>query len=132
MITRRRLITGGIVAAAASFRSWRTAAAGADTTFEVTHSDAEWRKLLTPYQFAVLRREGTEPPFTSALLHEERRGTFACAGCGLALFSSTTKFESRTGWPSFWAPLETAIGWTRDVSFGTYHEKQRGGATRLR
>ena len=82
----------------------------------VVRSDAEWRKLLTPQQYAVLREEGTEPPFTSPLLHEERRGTFACAGCGLDLFSSTTKFDSGTGWPSFWAPLDDAVNTKEDRS----------------
>ena len=86
--------------------------------FEVTRSDAEWRALLTPEQYAVLRQEGTERPYTSALNDEHRRGTFACAGCGLALFSSETKFESGTGWPSFWAPLDGAVGSERDASFG--------------
>ena len=66
-------------------------------------------KLLTPDQYAVLRHEATERPFSSPLLHEERRGTFACAGCDLDLFSSTTKFDSGTGWPSFWAPLDKAV-----------------------
>ena len=103
--------------AAAFGAACRTATAGAPA-FEVTHSDAEWRKLLTPDQFAVLRREATEAPFTSALLHEARRGTFACAGCDLPLFSSTTKFDSRTGWPSFWAPLEKAVGTTTDMTLG--------------
>jgi peptide-methionine (R)-S-oxide reductase len=119
MITRRHLIAGGVVGAAAAFSSaWRTASASPVATFEVTRGDAEWRKLLTPDQYAVLRHEATERPFTSALLHEERRGTFACAGCDLALFSSTTKFDSRTGWPSFWAPLEKAVGTTTDMSLG--------------
>jgi peptide-methionine (R)-S-oxide reductase len=120
MITRRRLIAGGIAGAAATaFGSvWRTAAAGAKETFEVTHTDAEWRKLLTADQYAVLRHEATERPFSSPLLHEERRGIFACAGCNLDLFSSTTKYDSRTGWPSFWAPLEKAVGTTRDMSLG--------------
>ena len=114
MISRRRFLAGGagLVAAFAAVR--RTI--GAD--FEVTHTDEEWRKLLTPDQFAVLRREETEPPFSSPLDHEKRRGTFACAGCRLPLFSSTTKFDSGTGWPSFWAPLDNAVGTTRDLSFG--------------
>jgi peptide-methionine (R)-S-oxide reductase len=86
--------------------------------FEVTHTDEEWRKLLTPAQFEVLRQSGTEQPFTSALLEEHRRGNFACAGCDLDLFSSTTKFESGTGWPSFWAPLENAVGTEEDTSYG--------------
>ena len=122
MITRRDLIVGGVAGAAGAFGlSWRASsegAAGAGTTFEVTHTDAEWRKLLTPDRYQVLRHEATERPFTSPLLHEQRRGTFACAGCDLPLFSSTTKFESGTGWPSFWAPLEKAIGTSKDVSLG--------------
>jgi peptide-methionine (R)-S-oxide reductase len=120
MITRRRLIASGGAAAAAAFSApwWRTTAAGAATTFEVTHSDAEWRKLLTADQYAVLRHEATERPFSSPLDHESRRGTFACAGCDLALFSSTTKFDSRTGWPSFWTPLEKAVGTTPDTTLG--------------
>ena len=75
--------------------------------YEVTHTDAEWRKLLTPAQYDVLREAGTELPFTSPLLNEHRTGTFACAGCDLPLYSSKTKFDSGTGWPSFWAPLPT-------------------------
>ena len=86
--------------------------------FEVTHTDAEWRKLLTPDQYAVLRQEATERPFTSPLLHEKRRGTFACAGCALDNFSSATKFESGTGWPSFWAPIEKAVITKKDSSLG--------------
>jgi peptide-methionine (R)-S-oxide reductase len=86
--------------------------------YEVTHTDAEWRKLLTPAQFDVLRKEGTERPFTSALLDEHRNGIFACAGCDLPLFSSKTKFDSGTGWPSFWAPLDGAADEAQDRSFG--------------
>jgi peptide-methionine (R)-S-oxide reductase len=85
---------------------------------QITHTDEEWRKLLTADQYAVLRQEGTERPFSSPLLHEERRGVFACAGCGLDLFSSTTKFDSHTGWPSFWAPLDNAVVTKEDRSFG--------------
>ncbi len=128
MITRRRLIVGGAVGMAAAFTSACRAVSvrgvatpvstDAAVTFEVTHTDAEWRKLLTPEQFAVLRQAGTEPPFTSPLLNEERSGTFACVGCALALFSSTTKYDSQTGWPSFWSPLENAVGTTRDTSIG--------------
>jgi peptide-methionine (R)-S-oxide reductase len=106
----------GLAAAAVSPRC---VVAAENETFAVTHTDDEWRKLLTPDQFAVLRKSATERPFTSALLHEKRRGNFACAGCDLDLFSSTTKYDSRTGWPSFWAPLENAVGASRDTSFGT-------------
>ena len=69
-------------------------------------------------QYAVLRQGATERPFTSQLLDEHRRGTFACAGCALDLFSSTTKYDSRTGWPSFWAPLTDAVGAEEDASLG--------------
>lgn len=86
--------------------------------FEVVHTDAEWRKLLTADQYDVLRQEGTEAPFTSPLLHEKQRGNFACAGCDLDAFSSSTKFDSGTGWPSFWAPIDKAVATTRDTSFG--------------
>jgi peptide-methionine (R)-S-oxide reductase len=120
MISRRILLTSGAagLAVVALGAVWRGASAGTAETFQVTHTDAEWHKLLTPDQYAVLRESGTERPFTSPLLHEERAGTFGCAGCGLDLFSSTTKFDSGTGWPSFWAPLPNAVGTTQDSSFG--------------
>ena len=119
MTTRRVLIVGGAAAVGAAL-FWRRhpGAADAAETFAVVHDEAEWRKLLSPDQFAVLRESGTERPFTSPLLHEERPGLFACAGCDLDAFSSATKFDSGTGWPSFWAPLEKAVGETRDASFG--------------
>ena len=79
-------------------------------------TEAEWRTKLTPAQFSVLRKHGTERPFTSPLNDEKRKGTFACAGCDLPLFSSDTKFDSGTGWPSFWQPLANAIGSTEDRS----------------
>jgi peptide-methionine (R)-S-oxide reductase len=85
---------------------------------DVTLDDAEWRRRLTPEQYDILRRDGTEPPFSSPLLHETRRGVFTCAGCARDLFSSETKYDSGTGWPSFWAPLSGAVGETRDASFG--------------
>ncbi|MEA2720667.1 MAG: peptide-methionine (R)-S-oxide reductase [Candidatus Eremiobacteraeota bacterium] len=82
----------------------------------VTHSDEEWRKLLPPESYAVLRHEGTERPFSSPLDDEKRAGTFACAGCDLPLFSSKTKFDSGTGWPSFYAPLPNAVATKTDGS----------------
>jgi peptide-methionine (R)-S-oxide reductase len=91
-----------------------TSAAKADETFEITHSDAEWRTLLMRDQYAVLRQQGTERPYSSPLDHEKRPGTFACAGCDLPLFSSKTKFDSQTGWPSFWQPLDNAVGTSED------------------
>ncbi len=106
-------------------RAWRLGGgcrspvgARAAATFEVTHTDAEWQAMLSPAAYAVLREEGTEPPFTSELLDEHRKGTFTCAGCALALFSSDTKFESGTGWPSFWQPLDNAVATDADSSFG--------------
>jgi peptide-methionine (R)-S-oxide reductase len=116
MITRRIFIG----AAAASPWMLKTAELRSQDRrpFEVTHSDEEWRKLLTPDQFTILRQSGTERPYTSALLHEHRRGNFACAGCDLDLFSSATKYDSGTGWPSFWAPLDNAIATETDTSYG--------------
>ena len=88
-----------------------------DKTFEVTKSDAEWRAQLTPEQYRVLREHGTERAGTSPLDKQYAKGTFSCAACGLSLFSSDTKFDSRTGWPSFWKPLDDAVGTTSDRSF---------------
>jgi peptide-methionine (R)-S-oxide reductase len=82
----------------------------------VTHTDAEWRKILSPDAYDVLRQEGTERPFSSPLDRETRAGTYACAGCALPLFSSKTKFDSGTGWPSFWAPLPHAVETKNDTS----------------
>jgi peptide-methionine (R)-S-oxide reductase len=121
MLTRRAVLSGGIcgfaVLSGGAVLAPRIAWSAAED--HVTHTDEEWRELLTPEQYAVLRHDGTERPFTSPLLHEARRGDFACAGCDLDLFSSTTKYDSRTGWPSFWAPLENAIVTKPDHSFGT-------------
>jgi peptide-methionine (R)-S-oxide reductase len=77
-------------------------------------TNAQWRERLTPEQFDVLRREGTERPGSSPLNAERRAGTYACAGCGLPLFSSRTKYESGTGWPSFWEPLDGAVNTKTD------------------
>ena len=82
--------------------------------FEITRTEAEWREVLTPAQFDVLRDHGTERPGSSPLNDEHRPGTYRCAGCDLPLFSSETKFESRTGWPSFTAPLPNAVGTSED------------------
>jgi peptide-methionine (R)-S-oxide reductase len=120
MLTRRFLLMNSAIGLATwlSLSRFVTVSAAAEA-FQVAHTDAEWRKLLTPDQYAVLRQSATEPPFTSPLLDEHRPGVFACAGCDLGLFSSETKFESGTGWPSFWAPLnEQAAGTTRDTTLG--------------
>ena len=87
-------------------------------TFKVTHTDEEWHKLLTPEQYVVMRRHGTEPPGSCALLHEKRAGTFTCAGCGQPLFKSQVKFESGTGWPSFNTPVEGSVEEIADRSYG--------------
>jgi peptide-methionine (R)-S-oxide reductase len=84
----------------------------------VTRTDAEWRKLLTPEQHAVMRRFGTEPAGSCALNHETRAGTFSCAGCGQPLFVSGTKYESHTGWPSFYEPVVGAVGHKKDPLYG--------------
>ena len=84
--------------------------------FEVARSDEEWRRILSPEQYRVLRDHGTERAGTSPLDHEKRAGTFVCAGCDLPLFASSTKYDSGTGWPSFWTPLENAVGTSEDSS----------------
>ncbi len=119
MLTRRSLLQAGVAALSitASLTA-RLPAASAAGGFAVTRTDEEWRALLSPEQYDVLRQSATEYPYTSPLLEEHRRGTFACAGCGLDLFSSTTKYDSRTGWPSFWAPLDNAVGTQDDTSHG--------------
>ncbi len=86
-------------------------------TFEVTKTDEEWRRLLTPEQYHVLREHGTERAGTCALLHEKRSGAFQCAGCGNPVFASDPKFESGTGWPSFFSPIEGSVATTTDRSF---------------
>ena len=86
--------------------------------FPVTHTDAEWRKILTPEQYEIMRGHGTERPGSCALLYEKRPGAFACAGCGQPLFESATKFESGTGWPSFTIPVEGSIETSEDHSYG--------------
>ena len=119
MTTRRGFLIGtaGLAALGAASGMMSARAAG-DATFEVTHSEDEWRKLLTDEQFAVLREEDTEAPFSSPLNDEHRKGTFHCAGCDQALYSSEHKFDSGTGWPSFWQPIgETAVGYRDDFGF---------------
>jgi peptide-methionine (R)-S-oxide reductase len=122
-LNRRNLVlTTGAAGAALAFLGIRGVAkpaqAATTETFAVTHTDAEWRKLLSPSQYAVLRQEGTERAFTSPLNDEHRAGIFSCAGCEQNLFSSKTKFDSGTGWPSFWQPLDKAVGERQDSTFG--------------
>jgi peptide-methionine (R)-S-oxide reductase len=119
MMTRRAIFLGtaGVLAAYAAMRFGAPTDAAPAQNFEVQKSEDEWRRLLTPAQYDVLRKEGTERAGTSPLNKEKRKGTFACAGCDLPLFSSDTKYESGTGWPSFWQPLPDAVGTTTDTSF---------------
>lgn len=125
MMSRRNFLGGTAVAAAlaAAGLTLRGKSAEADeaasTVFEVTKSEAEWRAQLTPAQYRVLRDHGTERAGTSPLDQEKRIGTYHCAGCDLPLFASATKYDSRTGWPSFYAPLDNAIGTSEDRSFFT-------------
>jgi peptide-methionine (R)-S-oxide reductase len=121
-MTRRDLLSTatavlGIGSLSALFRTGGQAlAAERSETFEVTKSDEEWKRLLTPERYNVLRKHGTEAAGSSPLNREHRPGTFGCAACALPLYSSKTKFDSGTGWPSFWAPLDHAIGTTVDRS----------------
>ena len=116
MLTRRTALSG--LAAIASANLLQTLGAHAAGEDHLVYTDAEWRSRLTANQYAILREDGTERPFTSPLLHEKRKGIFACAGCGNDLFSSATKFDSGTGWPSFWAPLDNAVNTHVDRSYG--------------
>ncbi len=120
MLSRRIFMTTTLAATGlGAFPTWATG-------FEVTHSSAEWKKLLSPAQYAILREEVTEKAFsnslmgeTSSLLKEARKGTYHCAGCDLPVYSSETKFDSGTGWPSFYAALEGAVGTKEDNTFFT-------------
>jgi len=124
-MNRRNLLLNGAAGAAfvagagalLRFGRPRSAYAAAET-FEITKTDAEWKALLTPEQYAVLRHEGTEYPGSSPLLEEHRKGVFACAGCDLPVYSSETKFESGTGWPSFWQEIPKAVGERQDTTLG--------------
>lgn len=111
MMTRRTMLTLG-----GAWIAFAAGAGGSDAaeSFEITKTEAEWRKILTPAQFRVLREERTEPAGSSPLDNEHREGIFACAGCELPVYSSKTKFDSGTGWPSFFKPLPNAIGTKAD------------------
>lgn len=119
-ISRRTFLTASILGSAATYlaiRPFATDAAQAKA-FPYSLSDAAWRKKLTAGQYAVLRQKATERPFSSPLNDEHRKGTFLCAGCDLALYSSATKFDSGTGWPSFWQPLPRAVETSTDYAIG--------------
>ena len=114
-MTRRDLLLG--TASCFAGMAWiLEAVAASNDAFEIVHTEAEWRQLLTPAQYAVLREKETERAGSSRLVREKRRGTFHCAGCDLPVYSSRAKFDSGTGWPSFWAALEGAVGTREDNS----------------
>ena len=115
MISRRHLVLGGMAAAALMWLARREAAS--QQTFEIIKADAQWRRELTRAQYAVLRQHETERAGTSPLDKEYGHGSYLCAGCHLPLFSSDTKFDSGTGWPSFRAPIDGAISTSEDRSF---------------
>jgi peptide-methionine (R)-S-oxide reductase len=115
MVDRRLLLAGvGAIAVLAGARWLQGDDLEAAGSFEVQKSDSEWRRILTKPQYEVLRLHRTESPGSSPLDQEKRKGTFSCAACDLPLFSSETKYDSRTGWPSFYAPLPNAIGTATD------------------
>ncbi|MBE9154134.1 MULTISPECIES: peptide-methionine (R)-S-oxide reductase MsrB [unclassified Cyanobium] len=131
-MSRRNLLTGvasGLAGLLATGCRADASAEANDPSWQL--SEAEWRKRLSPEAFKVLRQEGTERPFSSPLNDEKRQGTYSCAGCDLPLFSSSTKYDSGTGWPSFWDPLPNAIGTKKDfkliVPRTEYHCRRCGG-----
>jgi peptide-methionine (R)-S-oxide reductase len=119
MMTKRNFLVSGVSALGAAvfggglLRASKIEAAPSGV-FPVTRTEAEWRSMLTPAQYSVLREHGTERPFTSALSDEKRRGIFHCAGCDHPVFSSETKFDSGTGWPSFYDALPEGVGHSED------------------
>jgi len=132
MLSRRTMLRNtasfGAVAAAGAFIGLDACAkvppaTTVPETFEVTHTDAEWQKILGPQAYYVMRHEDTEPPGSSPLLNEHRKGTWSCAGCDLPLFDAATKFESGTGWPSFYQPLPNAVAIKRDTSAGMIRDE---------
>jgi peptide-methionine (R)-S-oxide reductase len=122
VVTRRLFLTAGAVTAvsvtAVSACAAKAVSSPSDAQFPVSRTDAEWRNLLTPAQYDVLRQAGTEAPFSSPLDDEHRHGVFSCAGCSLPLYSSDSKFDSGTGWPSFWKALDNTVLERPDTSLG--------------
>ena len=116
-IDRRTVLGMGMATAVTAIIASRAISAP-QQSFEVTLTDAEWRKRLSPEAYEVLRHEATERAFTSPLNNQHRRGTFACAGCALPLFDAHTKFDSGTGWPSFYQPLPKAVVTKTDYAIG--------------
>jgi peptide-methionine (R)-S-oxide reductase len=118
MIDRRTLLGGGAAAALTLYIGMARAEGGPRPKAPFQLTDAEWRKRLSPQAYAVLRQAATERAYTSPLDKEKRKGSFLCAGCALPLFDSRTKFDSHTGWPSFWRPLPKAVGTSVDRDLG--------------
>jgi peptide-methionine (R)-S-oxide reductase len=117
--TKRGLLRAAGLAGIALTFGCGNAADARKGKFAVTKTDAEWRKTLSPAAYQVLRKEDTERPYSSPLDKEKRTGTFSCEGCAQKLFSSTTKYDSGTGWPSFWKPITGGIGTATDYKIGT-------------
>ena len=117
MVHTRRALLGSLALAPLAF-ACRAAPAAPAETFEITKTDAQWKAQLPSAAYQVLRHEATERPFSSPLNDEHRAGTFLCRGCALPLFASRTKFDSGTGWPSFWTPLKDAVRTRRDSTLG--------------
>ena len=120
MANRRTVLLGGASLLAFGAAAWSLrpsmSARAAEGNFPLSLSDEEWKAKLTPLAYNVLRHEGTEAPFSSPLNDEHRAGTFACAGCAQPKFDAATKFDSGTGWPSFYQPLDGAVGTSNDTS----------------
>ncbi|WP_336968372.1 peptide-methionine (R)-S-oxide reductase MsrB [Sphingobium aromaticiconvertens] len=114
----RRVFLGGAAATAIVATFWHMGTGEAEAAYPVTLTNAEWRKRLSPQAYAVLRQKSTEHPFTSPLNKEKREGVYSCAGCEQRLFLSKTKFDSGTGWPSFYRPINSAIGTSTDRELG--------------
>ncbi|MFT2096941.1 peptide-methionine (R)-S-oxide reductase MsrB [Marinomonas sp. 2405UD66-6] len=117
MNRRHFLVTAACAAAAAKYFSPSLIAQEVDSTFEVVYTKEEWQAKLTNFEYKVMREEGTERPGSSDLLHEKRVGVYDCKGCDLPLYDSSTKYDSRTGWPSFYQSLPNAVETKADNSF---------------
>lgn len=117
LVSKRQFLTlSGMTAIGLTFGCGRDASAKG--RFAIIKTDAEWRRLLSPAAYKVLRREDTETPYSSRLKNEKRSGVFSCAGCDQPLFSSKTKYDSGTGWPSFYQPLPRGVGLSSDNKLG--------------
>ncbi|WP_108811793.1 peptide-methionine (R)-S-oxide reductase MsrB [Sphingorhabdus sp. Alg231-15] len=122
--SRRKIVTTSLIGAglygAASVSGFfgGSASAKSGQKFKINRTPEEWKKRLGPARYRILRQAGTERAYSSPLDQEKRQGVFACAGCNLGLYSSKTKFDSRTGWPSFWAPIKDRVGTSTDYKIG--------------